>query len=83
MIATVFGLITTVALIVRVLIDTPSAASLLHRRYGAFVGLAAAVVIVYGGYRSMREEGVAERDERKDIETVSLRDAPPREHAHS
>jgi hypothetical protein len=83
MLATVLGLITTVALIVRVLIDTPSAGSLLSRRYGAFVGLAAAVVIFYGGYRSMREEGIAERDERKDIETISLHDAPPREPAHS
>jgi hypothetical protein len=83
MIVTVLGLVTTVALIYRVLIDTPGAASHLERRYGGFVGLAASALMFYAGYLSMRREGVSERDEHKQIETVSLRDAPPRQPAHS
>jgi hypothetical protein len=83
MVVTVFGLITTVALLWRVLLDSPSAASHLDQKYGEFVGLAAAAVIFYGGYRSIREEGLPARDERKEIEVISLRDAPPRQPAPS
>ena len=83
MIVGVFSLITTVALIWRVLIDTPGLATLIERKYGGFIGIAASAVMFYGAYLSLRKEGLSERDARTDIPTISLRDAPPREPAHS
>ncbi len=41
---------------------------------GAFLGLVAAIGITYGGYRSLREEGLAARDVRTEIETVMIGD---------
>jgi hypothetical protein len=69
---TVLGLVTTLALVYRVVINTPGAASLVERKAGGFVGIAAAIAVFYGGYASMREEGLSERDARTDIETVEL-----------
>jgi hypothetical protein len=83
MIVTVVSFVTTVALILHFLIDTPGSADLINRKYGGFVGLVASAVMFYGGYLSLRQEGLSERDARTDIPTVSLRDAPPREPAHS
>lgn len=42
---------------------------------GIYLGLAASLGILYGGYRSMRVEGLAPRDARTEIETVKLRGA--------
>jgi type II secretory pathway component PulM len=56
-IVTVLGLITVLALIYRVLIDPPA-----HERAFAYLGLLSALVLAYGGYASMRQEGIAERD---------------------
>jgi uncharacterized membrane protein (DUF485 family) len=67
----VLGLITTLALIYRVLIDVPGASNTVERNAGGFVGLAASIAIWCGGYLSIREEGVAPRDERTDVEFVS------------
>jgi hypothetical protein len=45
---------------------------------GPWLGLAACIAIAAGGWRSLRREGVAPRDERTEIETVML---PSRSHA--
>jgi hypothetical protein len=42
---------------------------------GIYLGLAASLGILYGGYRSMRVEGLAPPDARTEIETVKLRGA--------
>jgi len=39
---------------------------------GIYLGLVASLGILYGGYRSMRVEGLAPRDARTEIETVKL-----------
>ena len=65
MFVTVFGVISVLALIYRVLINPPA-----HEQIGAFLGLASAVGIAYGGYLSMREEGVAARDAPREIPVV-------------
>jgi hypothetical protein len=72
MIVTVLGLLTVLALIYRVLINVPGANSLVDRKVGAYVGLIASVAVFYGGYASLRGEGLADRDARTEIETVPL-----------
>jgi hypothetical protein len=64
-IVTVLGLITALALIYRVLINEPG-----PQKAGAFVGLISAIVFVYGGYESMRREGIAAKDGPSEIQTV-------------
>jgi len=71
----VLGLLTALALIYRVLINVPGSDSVVVQKPGAFVGLVSAVAIAYGGYRSTREEGVAEKDGPQEIKTVKLRGA--------
>jgi hypothetical protein len=68
-IVTVLGGLSTVALIVRALISTPSD---LDQRAGAYLGLVAAIGIAYGGYKSMRQESGTD-PARLNIETVRLR----------
>jgi hypothetical protein len=70
---TVLGLLTALALVWRVLIDPPG--GVLEVRYGGYVALVAALVTFYGGFRSMREEGMSKRDARTDVETVRLTDS--------
>jgi hypothetical protein len=72
-IVTVLAFLTSLALLYRVLIDEPGPDSLVEQKPGAFVGLLAAIVIVYGGFRSMRQEGIADKDAPAEIETVRLR----------
>jgi hypothetical protein len=55
-----------------VLINEPGSDAVVEQKAGAFVGLASAIAIVIGGYLSMRDEGVADKDGPGDIETVSL-----------
>jgi len=74
-IVVVLGVLTALALIYRVLINEPGSDSVVVQKPGAFVGLVSALAIVYGGYRSMREEGVAERDGPQEIKTIRLRGA--------
>jgi hypothetical protein len=50
------GSITAVVLIYRVLIDLPSAGSVVDQKLGAIIGVIAAVGIAIGGYESMLEE---------------------------
>ncbi|HUA45074.1 MAG TPA: hypothetical protein VMA77_07595 [Solirubrobacteraceae bacterium] len=64
-IVTVLGLITVLALIYRVLIDAPA-----HEQAGAYLGLLSAIALGYGGYLSMRQEGIARRDAPTDIPVV-------------
>ena len=73
MIVTVLGGITTIALIYRVLINTP--ASTLDQRAGAYLGLAATIGIAYGGYKSLREEGGSD-PAALEIETIRLQHGP-------
>ena len=59
------GIVTVLALIYRVLISpTP------HQEVGAWLGLLSALGIMVGGYLSLRQEGIARRDERRDIPIV-------------
>jgi hypothetical protein len=62
------GGVTVLALLYRVLVDPAGGMS---ANAGAYLGLLAAVAITYGGYRSMRTEGIAERDA-AEVETVAL-----------
>lgn len=67
LIVSVLGTITVLALIYRVLID-PAAG----QQLGAYLCLAAALVIAGGGYLSLRTEGILPSDGPQDIPTVSL-----------
>jgi len=60
------GIVTVLALIYRVLIDPPP-----HQQAGAYLGLLSAIGIMVGGYLSLRQEGVAARDNRRDIPIVT------------
>jgi hypothetical protein len=71
-IVTVLALITALALVYRVLINEPGPSNLIEPRAGAFVGLISALVLFYGGYESMRQEGVAANDGPGVIKTVSV-----------
>ena len=71
-VATTFGVLCLIALIYRVLIDVPGPSGVIERRIGAYVGLLSVIVMIYGGYRSMRAEGIASADEPPEIETVRL-----------
>jgi type II secretory pathway component PulM len=64
-IVTVLGLITVLALVFRVLIDAPA-----HEQVSAYLGLLSALVLAYGGYASMRQEGIATRDAPADIPVI-------------
>ncbi|HTX10920.1 MAG TPA: hypothetical protein VME22_20015 [Solirubrobacteraceae bacterium] len=64
-IVTVLGLITVLALIYRVLIDPLS-----HEQAGAYLGLLSALVLAYGGYESLRQEGIATRDAPLEIPVI-------------
>jgi hypothetical protein len=64
-IVTVLALIIALGLIYRVLINEPG-----PQKAGAFVGLISAIVFVYGGYQSMRREGIAAKDGPSEIQTV-------------
>jgi hypothetical protein len=65
LIVMLLGIVCVVALIYRVLINPPP-----HQEAGADLGLLSAVGIAAGGYLSLRQEGIARRDERRDIRIV-------------
>jgi hypothetical protein len=52
----ILGSITAAVLIYRVLIDLPSAGSVVDQKFGAIIGVVAAIGIAVGGYESMLEE---------------------------
>ncbi len=63
-------------LIYRVLINEPGPDDVVGQKAGAYLGLLCAVGIVYGGYLSMRAEGLSSTDARTQIETVVIGDGP-------
>jgi hypothetical protein len=65
MVVTVLGVVSQLALVYRVVINPPA-----HEQLGAFLGLISALGLAYGGYLSIRQEGVARRDARTDIPVV-------------
>jgi hypothetical protein len=65
MVVTVIGLINVLALIYRVLISHPG-----HEQAGAYLALLSAIALAYGGFLSLRQEGVARRDAPADIPVV-------------
>jgi len=69
---TVLSGLTSLWLIYRVLIDVPSADGQLDQTIGAYLGLASALVLTYGGYRSMREETGPDPERNAEIETVKV-----------
>jgi|GraSoiStandDraft_5_1057265.scaffolds.fasta_scaffold216341_2 hypothetical protein len=73
-IVTTLGIVGLLALLYRVLIDIPGPSGLIEARVGAYVGLVSMIVLIYGGYRSMREEGIAPADAPSEIETIRLGD---------
>jgi hypothetical protein len=58
---TVLGALTAIALTIRVLIDLPSAASVVDQKLGAYLGLLAAYGIALGGYHALRESRAQSR----------------------
>jgi hypothetical protein len=75
-VVTVLGTLTSLALLYRVLINVPGPNNLIDRKAGGFVGLVASLALAYGGYASLRREGLAADDARTEIETVSLGERP-------
>jgi Mn2+/Fe2+ NRAMP family transporter len=69
-IVTVLGLVSALALIYRVLINVPGSDSVVDARVGAYLGLASTLAILYGGYASMRQEGISPDDAPAEIETI-------------
>ena len=65
LIVMLLGIVCVVALIYRVLVDPPP-----HQEAGAYLGLLSALGIAVGGYISLRQEGIARRDEPSDIPIV-------------
>ncbi len=65
LVLTVLGPISVLALIYRVLISPPA-----HQHAAAYLGLLSALGLAYGGYLSLREEGVARRDAPGEIPVV-------------
>ena len=65
LLVTVLGAISALALIYRVLINPPA-----HQHAAAYLGLLSAIGLAYGGYLSMRKEGIARRDAPPDIPVV-------------
>jgi hypothetical protein len=61
-ILTVLAVITTLVLIYRVLINPPGPGDVVSTRAGAYVGLLSALALLYGAWRSLRQEGIADRD---------------------
>jgi hypothetical protein len=71
-IATTLGLLTTLALLYRVVINVPGANDAIEQKPGAFLALASAIGLTYGGYLSLRREGLPDGDARQEIPTVRL-----------
>jgi nitrate/nitrite transporter NarK len=66
LIVTVLGLVSVLALVYRVLIDPPAS-----EQTGAILGLISAIGLAYGGFLSLREEGISRRDAPSEIPLVA------------
>jgi cytochrome b561 len=75
-IATVLGIITSLVLIDRVLIDTPFSSPSIETKFGAYLGLLSALVLTYGAGRSLREEDPPDPARNAVIPTVKLPSSP-------
>jgi len=73
-VVTTLGVLAVLALLYRVLIHLPGPSGLIEAKAGAYVGLASVIAMTYGGYLSMREEGIAPDDAPGEIETIRLND---------
>jgi hypothetical protein len=67
---TLIGLIATIALIIRVLLDQPGGS--LDTAAGGYIGLIAVVALLAAGLMSLRQEGILERDGPGEIPTLSI-----------
>jgi hypothetical protein len=70
-IMTVLGVLSVLALLYRLLAGPPSDGAFLHQQVGPYLGLLAALAIVYGGYASLRAESGSD-PAAVEIETVRL-----------
>lgn len=70
--ATVLGIITSLVLIDRVLIDTPFSSPLIETKFGAYLGLLSALGLTYGAARSLREEDRPDPARNASIPVVKL-----------
>ncbi len=70
---TVLGALSVLALIYRVVINPPSGSGV-GERPGAYLGLVAAIGILYGGYRSLRQEAGTDLRALGHMETVRIRE---------
>ncbi len=73
------GGLTVLLLIYRVLINQPGPGDLVSAKLGAYLGLVAAAAITYGGYKSMRTEGIAPKDA-VPVEELTLGHRDPQVH---
>jgi hypothetical protein len=73
LIATVLGILTSLVLIDRVLIDTPYASNIISTKVGAYLGLLSALVLTYGAGKSLRQEDRPDPSQNAAIPTVRLR----------
>jgi hypothetical protein len=75
-ILSVLGLLAVLFLIYRVLINVPGPDSVINRKAGAYLGLLSSIAVFYGGFASMRQEGIASRDGPGEIPVVRPQSAP-------
>jgi hypothetical protein len=78
-IVSALGLLTALCLIYRVLIAVPGSGGQTGAKAGAYLGLASALALFYGGFRSLREEERPDPEYNAAIPTVELeshRDRP-------
>jgi len=66
LLAALLGSLTTILLLYRVLADPPGGT----RKVGGFVALVGGLAVAYGGWRSLRTDGISARDAPADIPTV-------------
>lgn len=71
-IVTVLGILTALALVYRVLLNRPGSDAVVGLKAGSVVGLVSALGLTYGGYLSIRREGIAPKDGPQQIEVVKL-----------
>lgn len=71
-IVTVLALLSAIVLIYKVLINPPGAHGPVDVEVGAYLGLASTAAMLYGGFASMRREGISSRDAPAEIEVVAL-----------
>jgi hypothetical protein len=74
-ITTVLAVLTSLALIYRVLINVPGPDDLVNQKVGAYLGLISALGVLYGAFTSLRREGITPKDGPTEIEAVRLQGA--------